>query len=44
MGAMKEWYESHIPEMTDEELAELGYDQEGIDFLRECFPSEEQEP
>lgn len=44
MSAMKCWYESHVPEMTDDELTEMGYDQDEIKFLRECFPSEEQEP
>lgn len=37
MGAMKSWFEDHIPEFTDEELLEDGYSQEDIDFMRECF-------
>ncbi len=42
MSAMKRWFETHISEFTDEELLEMGYEQEGIDFMRECFASEEE--
>lgn len=41
MGAVKRWFEDRIPEMTDDELSELGYSQDEIEFLRECFPGEE---
>lgn len=42
MSAIKRWFEDHITELSDEELFKMGYDQEDIDFLRECF--QEQEP
>lgn len=37
MSEMKKWFEDHISEFTDEELLEMGYKQEDIDFIRECF-------
>lgn len=37
MSAMKAWFEEHISEFTDEELMYMGYDQETIDELRDCF-------
>lgn len=41
MSAIKRWYEDHISELSDEELFKMGYDQEDIDFLRECFQDQE---
>lgn len=44
MGAVKRWFEDHIQELTDEELLAMGFKQEQINFLRECFsPKEEDE-
>lgn len=43
MGAVKRWLEDHIQELTDEELLAMGYKQEQIDFLKECFSSEEKD-
>lgn len=43
MGAVKKWLEDHISEFTDEELLDMGYEQEGIDFMREGFGSEKEE-
>lgn len=37
MSSMKQWFENHISEFTDEELLGMGYTQEDIDSLRECF-------
>ncbi len=37
MSAIKRYLEDHISEMTDEELLKAGFDQEEIDFMRECF-------
>lgn len=37
MGAMKSWFEEHISDFSDEELLKMGYEQEDIEFLRECF-------
>ena len=39
MSAIKRWFEDHISEFTNEELLEMGYEQEDIDFMRECFTS-----
>lgn len=41
MSEMKKWLEEHISEFTDEELEKNGYEQEDIDFMRECFTEEE---
>lgn len=43
MSAIKRWFEDHIDSMTDEELLAIGYEQEDIDFLRECFSSAEED-
>lgn len=37
MGEVKRWLEDHIDEFTDEELLDMDYDQEDIDFMRECY-------
>ncbi len=42
MSAIKRWLEDHISEFTDEELLEMGYGQEDIDFMKESFASEEE--
>jgi hypothetical protein len=39
MSMMKRWFEDHISEFTDEELLKMGYDQEEINLMRECFAS-----
>lgn len=39
MSAMKRWFEDHISDFTDEELLDMGYEQDEIDFIRECFTS-----
>lgn len=39
MSAIKRQFENHISDFTDEELLEDGYQQEEIDFMRECFTS-----
>lgn len=41
MSLIKRWLEDHIAEFTDEELLAFGYDQEDIDFMRECFTERE---
>ncbi len=43
MSAIKRWFEDHISEFTDEELREGGYEQEDIDFMRECFTGKRKE-
>lgn len=42
MSAIKRWFENHISEFTDEELLDMGYGQEDIDIMRECFASKEE--
>ncbi len=44
MSAIKRWFEDHISDFTDKELLENGYEQEEIDFMRECFIEEMNEP
>lgn len=41
MSAIKHWLETHLQELTDKELLEMGYDQNDIDFMRECFTEKE---
>ena len=43
MSAIKRWFEDHISEITDDELLEGGYEQEEIDFMRECFTGKKEE-
>lgn len=43
MSAMKRWFEDHISDFTDEELLKDGYEQEDIDFMRECFTGKKDE-
>lgn len=42
MSFMKRWFEEHVPYYTDEELMACGYSAVEIEWLRECFPKEEQ--
>lgn len=42
MSAMKRWFEEHISDFSDEELLKMGYEQEDIEFMRECFTSGEE--
>lgn len=42
MSAIKRWLEDHISELSDEELLENGFEQENIDFMRECFTSKKE--
>lgn len=42
MSEMKRWFEEHISEFTDEELSDMGYDQEDIESMRECYPSKKE--
>lgn len=37
MSAMKRWFEDQISDFTDEELLDMCYEQDEIDFMRECF-------
>lgn len=34
MGKIKEWFMDHLDEYSDEELADMGYSEEEIAFLR----------
>lgn len=43
MSAIKRYFEDHISDFTDEELLEDGYEQENIDFMRECFTGKKEE-
>ena len=44
MSAIKRYYEDIINSKTDDELLEMGFEQEEIDYLKECFlPPEEDE-
>jgi len=43
MSAIKRWFEDHISDFTDEELLKDGYEQEEIDFMRECFTGKKEE-
>ena len=43
MSAIKRWFEDHISEITYDELLEGGYEQEEINFMRECFTGKKTE-
>jgi hypothetical protein len=42
MGYMKRWFEEHLDDISDEDLMRLGYSEQDIDELRECFSEEEE--
>ncbi len=42
MSGIKRWFENHISEFTDKELLDDGFEQEDIDFMRECFGSKKE--
>lgn len=44
MSAIKRWYEDLINSKTDDELLDMGFEQDEIDHLKECFlPQDEEE-
>lgn len=38
MSYVKRWFEEHVYRMSDEYLKQLGYSEEQIELLRDCFP------
>lgn len=41
MGRIKEWFLEHIDEYSDEELLDMGYSKEDIDFLKNRTTNED---
>lgn len=40
MSYIKRWFEEHIDQLTDAQLADMGYSDEEIELLRESFSEE----
>lgn len=42
MSRIKHWLEENIDNLTDEQMIEMGWPEEEIRFLRECFSEKDE--